>query len=544
RNSFKAYCKQLLQPGFLIFIFFIIILYPICKPIVTGAWDEYSHWALIVRNMIHTGALPKAGGAVSYLSYPPATALFQYLFMKLTGGSEGMMYYAQAILLASCFSVLLKGQSFKKPWYILLLIIMPLVVIIKFGGHNIFNIFTDTIMAVVVISCFIMYSNSQKKYSDIVKISLVLFVLSLIRIESLGFAVLLIIIIVADQIHKNGIKDKSNWKKVFTLFIALLLSIGLWKIHLNTISSQSVEALSQPITNVRFILTLENYMKALFLNGLGNVNPLMYIFTLMSSTVGILICIIILNISMHFILRKQKAQRKKFRNMNIMFFISWVLYNIALLYTYLFKFTEFEGTTIASFGRYMATFFIFWLIGISYMMIKNLYDNHFESKNTKRALLSLCLLMIIVIVGLANPFKLNFIGDRHTENVYEQGAKEHAETIHETIGTDAKVYLVFQKSRGYTFMGTRYQLATNPANLGTWSMGEPYSDADTWTVNRTAQEFLDVLHEIEYEYVYIGHGDQQFWDKYGELFDVIDAESKTYKVTNDLERPLTAIINK
>ena len=137
---------------------------------------------------------------------------------------------------------------------------------------------------------------------------------------------------------------------------------------------------------------------------------------------------------------------------------------------------------------------------------------------------------------------LNVIGGRRLVNPYEEEAVKCAQEIHEAVGYEAKVYLIFQKSRGYSFMGTRYQLGTNPANLGTWSLGAPYSESDTWTVDLPPQDLLQRLYDLDYEYVYVANGgDAQLWEGYGALFDTPDSGHKVFKVTEDETVPLKAV---
>lgn len=63
-------------------------------------YDNYTHWALIVKFMTFTGRLPNAHDAiVTYTSYPPATALFMTQVTKLLGFSEGAMLVGQFILI-------------------------------------------------------------------------------------------------------------------------------------------------------------------------------------------------------------------------------------------------------------------------------------------------------------------------------------------------------------------------------------------------------------------------------------------------------------
>ena len=136
RKNIKSYLKSIAEPGFVVFAALAVALYFICMPVVTGAWDEYSHWALIVRNMLMTGSLPQPGGAVLYITYPPATPLFQYMFMKVTGGPEGMMYYAQSLLVAAGIAAMLKGQNYKRPFVLLLSFVLPVLAVVKFSVHK------------------------------------------------------------------------------------------------------------------------------------------------------------------------------------------------------------------------------------------------------------------------------------------------------------------------------------------------------------------------------------------------------------------------
>jgi hypothetical protein len=188
----------------------------------------------------------------------------------------------------------------------------------------------------------------------------------------------------------------------------------------------------------------------------------------------------------------------------------------------------------------MGTFFMFWIIGIFYLMINILNKQQFILAH-KRLLSILCILIIVTTGCLSHPSKLNVIGSRRLENVYQQGSIDCANDIQSIVGDEPKVYMIYQKSRGYTFMGTRYQLGTNQTNLGTWSLGKPYSDADTWTVDISPEDIYQRFIDLDYEYVYVGGGDDQLWDNYGMLFDKPNSKYKVFKVTPQGEYPLTAV---
>jgi hypothetical protein len=456
--------------------------------------------------------------------------------MKISNGTEGMMYYAQSILIASCLSMLLKGQSFKKQLYLIMMVVLPIVVMIKFSVHNIFNIFPDTLMAIASISVFICYHNSNNNHWDIFKVLPILFFICLIRANAITFAFFSILLILISLIQKHGLKNKIVVRNFLILLLPLVLSYGSWSMHIRLFDAKGVNTNLFPVDVPRLLTMLDNFKNALFFTPLGNAYPL---FNLLSSTVAFLLMSSIVIIIINIISRKKEYIRT-FNKQVIVLFICFILYSLSLIYTYQYIFTVADGVVVSSFSRYMGTFFMFWIIGIFYLMINILNKQQFILAH-KRLLSILCILIIVTTGCLSHPSKLNVIGSRRLENVYQQGSIDCANDIQSVVGREPKVYMIYQKSRGYTFMGTRYQLGTNQTNLGTWSLGKPYSDADTWTVDISPEDIYQRFIDLDYEYVYVGGGDDQLWDNYGMLFDKPNSKYKVFKVTPQGEYPLTAV---
>ncbi len=539
RKNLKAFFKELLEPGFVVFIFFAIMLYFICKPIVTGAWDEYSHWALVVRNMLFTGALPKPEGAVLYITYPPASTLFQYAFMKIAGGPEGMMYYAQAILIAASVSALLKGTSLKKTLVLVMAFVLPVLVIIKFSVHNIFNIFPDSLMAIMAAAAFVIYYKSERKLIDIYKILPILFALCLVRPNAVQFAVFVMLMILVVNISNKSVK--KNISHLLLPIVTAIVSLGSWQIHLTSIGAQTLRISVSlfPIDTSRLITILDKFKSAIFFQKLGTVYQPFY---LASSTFAFVFMAVIAAFLVHILLKNNKLRRKQVLAINLGFFVCFIVYCLTLIFGYQFLFTKGEGESLASFTRFMGTFFIFWIPSVFYVIIDLSRDEKLFGKKNKNLLTALGMAMVIAIAALTHPSTLNIMGGRRVENVYQEEARYCAEEIQKDVGTQAKVYMIFQKSRGYVFMGTRYQLGTNLTNLGTWSLGKPYSAADTWTVDISPTDFLQRLYDLNYEYVYVADGgDAQLWEAYGMLFDKPDKGYNIFQVTNDTTAPLKAL---
>lgn len=67
-------------------------------------YDNFSHWALVVKQMLSTNAFPDAASRmIDFKNYPLGTSSFIYYFCRFAGNSQPMMLAAQGILIFSCF---------------------------------------------------------------------------------------------------------------------------------------------------------------------------------------------------------------------------------------------------------------------------------------------------------------------------------------------------------------------------------------------------------------------------------------------------------
>ena len=67
-------------------------------------YDNFSHWALIVKYLLSAGHLPEADTVlVPFRDYPPGAGLFIYYVCRYAGHSQGVMLLAQNSLIFACF---------------------------------------------------------------------------------------------------------------------------------------------------------------------------------------------------------------------------------------------------------------------------------------------------------------------------------------------------------------------------------------------------------------------------------------------------------
>ncbi|HQQ40825.1 MAG TPA: hypothetical protein PLR57_04890, partial [Clostridia bacterium] len=67
-------------------------------------YDNFSHWAVVVKSMLIENQIPTAASAIiDFKSYPLGSSSFLYYFCRVVGNSEGVMLIGQGLLLTACF---------------------------------------------------------------------------------------------------------------------------------------------------------------------------------------------------------------------------------------------------------------------------------------------------------------------------------------------------------------------------------------------------------------------------------------------------------
>lgn len=67
-------------------------------------YDNFSHWAVVLKQMLSTDAFPDASSAlIDFKNYPLGTSSFIYFICRFAGHSEAIMLIAQGLLIFSCF---------------------------------------------------------------------------------------------------------------------------------------------------------------------------------------------------------------------------------------------------------------------------------------------------------------------------------------------------------------------------------------------------------------------------------------------------------
>lgn len=211
-------------------VFFLVALYFLnyLKNSMFIHYDNFSHWALVVIEMLETNALPTiASKLIEFNSYPTGTAGFIYFISKIVGNSEGIKSFAQMILLLSSIFSLTVFIN-KKNWYLSIVLVA---LSIYFFVYNVFitNLLVDTILPVLgiaIVAILVYYRDYDLE--KILKFTMpIIAFLPIIKNSGIFFTIISIVMIYL-LINKTYISKK---KFIGYSIVPSLVLMLLWKLH-------------------------------------------------------------------------------------------------------------------------------------------------------------------------------------------------------------------------------------------------------------------------------------------------------------------------
>ncbi len=513
----RKYC---LTPGILVFLLYFLWIWWINRYRLCSSWDEFSHWGLVVKNMdiFHKFGTYKEA-TVQFRGYPPAACIWQYYIEQLYGGfTDGHMYQAMGWLVLSLFLPVLKNCSWRKLGYGVIIFGFMVVMPFIFFRSYIVLLYVDALLGI----CFgyIMLCSLLNEHLDLFQIgsmAAALFILCLIKASGLFLAVIILAAIIIKDV-KIYWKERENRKKCILSWGCYIFSIAAskWSWNLHLLYSKSKEAWDiSPITIQNIISLMKKEGKEYqyttihnFLSALSDKEFSAYIFNM--NVIAWLIVMIILFLAV----RAWIGENKKYNIYVKASIWGGVLYAFGLLVLYVFTYSEYEATNLASFERYLSTYFV----GIGYLVMAVFFNTWFEKPDKKYIVLTASILFLFLPVK--EVFKVTICNEVQVQNT-QNARKQYSQFEKYMAQLDYKkdkIQFISQNTTGFDYWNLRY-LSIPVQSGGGWSIGEPYSANDLWTVKCTVETWLAGLESGGYTYVYLYKIDQPFIDQFSEAFE-------------------------
>lgn len=235
------------------------------------------------------------------------------------------------------------------------------------------------------------------------------------------------------------------------------------------------------------------------------------------------------------ILRINKNEKTLYTTCAIILGIGLMAWMVGLLILYVFTYSEYEATRVASFSRYSSTY----LVGVLYFELsliaiaesKRIGKTRKPKGHTISRGLNYGLMALVVLLVFLQPSKVWITHDQ-IQNAIDARSSLHKVSMYSELldYKTNKIAFISQGDNGRNSEIARYELTPIRATRNYWSLGKPYSEEDIYTKNVTPEEWVAYLKKEGCDYVYLHAIDNQFIETYGELFSSPPEAMKMYKL--------------
>ena len=534
RYKMKFFKSISLTPIIIIVIFGIISLWAHRGRMIT-LWDEFSHWGRVVKDMFYLDALgthPKS--MVIFQSYPPGSALLQYLFMEIRGAFvEAELYHGINIIYFALILPLFKDLKAKNIFQIIITVLIAIILPTAFYDTMHESLYVDGLLGIFFAYTLFVYFTNKFSTFNFINIAIALFVLTIMKPAGTGLAILVIFVILVDFCFANRAKSKQYFKNnnMVTALICIMLPIifvVVAKISWSTYLDVSNARISFDVAKITFAKIIDVFAR---FNGTEAQNKILFNFlkafvTLSNSNsyanfifnippITFIVLFIFIGVKLFYV-EKNPLTKKRILITSTSLLVSSLIYVFTLLCSYLFLFTEYEALRLASFTRYLSTYFLgVYVFIVGYVLHRSKNEEIAENRIPKYLLVFFIIILITGLEAFLSITVLAPFSTQRTVSIREPYAP--IGEIKEIVDEDELVYFIDIGSEGYSYYVGDY--VSYPVRLkGLGSIGESkYYEGDIWTRIVTPEELEEDL-LANYNYLYVYKIRYDFAEKYGYLF--------------------------
>lgn len=486
-------------------------------------YDNFSHWAMIVKSMLITDQLPDAGNQlVTFKNYPPGCAVFIYYVCKFLGNAQGVMLLAQNSILFSCFLAVF-GIIKEKQRFLLysflgmgcsLLSYLNLTIRIN-------NLLVDFLLPLLAMAAIaFVYQSRDSLWKTSLCTALILGFTCIVKNTGIVFAGFVLAYYIWNIGKKKGI---AAWIKAVTVCMTVCLALipyVVWNLYVRCrfsgieqkfqLAFRKQESLA--VSKEQYGQITEEFVKAAFS-------------TSNRAILAFFLCNIAAVLAVLFVRIFLKKQWKLGRVLIVVDLMT-IVYHIGILGLYLFSMPEEEAVRLAGFDRYACSIMVL-AAGLLFMQatidMEHSFAVRIEGNGTYRAFSSPAakrryqyMVLATMMIGV-NFLYSEINGLLYIQSNYSQSLAGRMETLagdRWQEEEDQRKYLVAasdregQVSNGEVFYVSRYFL--NAPNV------EVTKRLDAGNMDEIKKEY-DVLIILDESAVHTGTADVEnaVWNRSG-----------------------------
>ena len=532
RKNLTNELKPLRSPNFILICAVFLLLGIINFGRSFHAWDDYMHWGPFAKETYRNLELYNSENSLVevHKDYPPIITLYE-VFWEIVAGKfdDSLLFIALQFLGISLLLPFVneikwqKSKKFKLKFAGLALALVLIPASFSLGDDYFFvTIMTDTVIGLLfAFSLANIFLTKQIDEKLIAKLIIIFSFLILVKQIALVFIAIAIVCLIAKLIiEKQQKKLLLAALSIASIAVPLVLS-AIWAVRVKNLGIEGQFKISELFAGIIQLIkcqglekwqmkTGENFIKAYIYNK-DIVLGLSYFKLTLISIVGIIIAAI-----------KKKAKRKIILSEGIILTLFSIAYAALMMLLYIFCFGPVEGPALASFERYLGTFwYAIAMLGFCFFL--------FKTKEFAK-LPNLGLFALVFFLTIPNSAS---IGLTILRNFDAKNYTDATSLIKKNVKPGEKVYVISQGSNGTNNVRLKYLLnpiETNPTYESAFSFG-PEDDSDIWTRTYTPEELKEAL--AGYDYVYLYDVDGYFANTYYKLFNSSINAGQLYKITDD-----------
>ena len=546
---------DLLRGLFVVFVFLILSTYLNYNRYFM-AWDEFSHWGIVVKHMFSLDVLGSVSGrALLYPDYFPGTSLLQYFFTRASSSFvEYPVYIASNFMFFSILFVLINKFNLKNLVFSLAFLAAPLVVGTATGVDFYSSILVDLLIGILFGFSIVTYfyaGYSENNLFGMIVVCSSLFMLTISKDIGIVLAFLAIMVFVIDSLLyrrkdillylniKNGQKRLKRTMVCVAPILIVVVSWALFKLHIKaqgTLASWNSIDLSPLLSGslkVYQIDTIHHFWNKFFYE------PYM---PLPLSLFGVMLVLLGVLCLWSFFIKDRFLSRRIIVSGLVVFLGSFV-YAAIILSLYLLVFSEYEAVRLSSWERYMATY----LIGVTILVLsvfvydtrflREYYTRHKDVALTLGFIGAVLLGFLAARVTTTGGVLSSVAGARKSVGVSRTIREPYQPSIEWTSclrNPDDKLGIIAPNTKGNernTLLYLFHPATTHTYYRNDYSVGKkPYTEDDIWTMVIAPHDWGEYIMN-NYTLVYVYEYDDLFNKSYGDYFDKLQ-NNQLYRVYN------------
>jgi hypothetical protein len=348
-------------------------------------YDNFSHWAVVVKNMLLTNRFPDAYSAIiDFKSYPLGSSSFLYYFCSVAGGEEGVMLTGQIVLLFACFYAMFGVIRDVKRFLLVGLLGLCCSTMAYFNiSIRVNNLLVDFLLPALALGAIAIIVSERKRFSAACFTALpVLALLVIVKSTGVFFAALCYVFLLqrAIRLRREDREGALFVRPALAVIVFSLVTLVLWNIHTASAFAGDTSKFSydlQNLSGLQIDKTPEQIraITKLFLQTAVSLRGI--------AAQGILI-FNLLALAAYLVARFAMHKRWKLLGTLLALDAGIVVYYAGILAMYIVSMPLDEAQRLAGFDRYASSMVLFFIGALSMRAVSDVENSFYQQQGDRR----------------------------------------------------------------------------------------------------------------------------------------------------------------